>query len=172
MTKKEILNALTALNRELSELDIKGELCLYGGCVMCLAFDARSATKDVDAVFKPSFEIRNAAKKVAKQLGLPSDWLNDAVKRFLEPHEQELMLELGALNVYIPSAEYLLAMKALASRLDSMDKPDILFLINKLKLNSPKSVLDVIEKYYPRNRIKPATQFFIEEIFDEYNQGN
>lgn len=136
---------------------------------MCLAFDARPATKDVDAIFKPASEIRQAAFQVAKSLDLPDDWLNDAVKGFLVPHDQTLLLEMPSLRVYIPSSEYLLAMKALSARLDTTDKPDIIFLIKKLGLNSPEDVMNIVEKYYPRNNIKPATQFFIEEIFDDIN---
>jgi hypothetical protein len=50
MTAEEITQYLAELNDELCALDVKGEVCLYGGAVMCLAFKARPATKDVDAV--------------------------------------------------------------------------------------------------------------------------
>jgi len=55
MTKSQIKTALEKLNDELLLLDVKGEICLYGGAVMCLVYDARPNTKDVDAVFKPIF---------------------------------------------------------------------------------------------------------------------
>jgi len=38
-------------------------------------------------------------------------------------------------------------------------------LINLLKLKTASEVLDIVEKYYPRERIRPETQFFIEELF-------
>ena len=53
MTAEEIKLYLAELNDELGALDVKGEICLYGGAVMCLAFKARPATKDVGAVFVP-----------------------------------------------------------------------------------------------------------------------
>lgn len=31
---------------------------------------------------------------------------------------------------------------------------------------SDDEVFGIIEKYYPRNRIRPVTQFFIEELFE------
>ena len=61
MTKQQITKYLKMLNDQLAEMGIKGEICLYGGAAMCLAFNARQATKDVDAVFKPEQKIQLAA---------------------------------------------------------------------------------------------------------------
>jgi hypothetical protein len=133
---------------------------------MCLAFDARPATKDIDAIFQPTTQFRAAAERVAAQFKLPDDWINDAVKGFVVPHLQNSFLELSSLSVYVPSTYYLLAMKVLAARLDTSDKDDAIFLIRALNLNIPQAVFDILEKYYPRNQIIPATQFFIEEIFE------
>ena len=57
-------------------------------------------------------------------------------------------------------------MKTLAARVDTSDKDDILFLIELLKLRTADEVLAILEKYYPRQQIKPATQFFVEELFE------
>jgi hypothetical protein len=76
MTKEQIHAALELLNEELHLMDVKGEACLYGGAVMCLVYDARPNTKDVDAVFKPTQQIRAAAKRVAESNHLKDDWHN------------------------------------------------------------------------------------------------
>jgi len=47
MTAEEIKQYLRELNDELALQNVKGEICLYGGAVMCLVFKARPATKDV-----------------------------------------------------------------------------------------------------------------------------
>jgi hypothetical protein len=68
--------------------------------------------------------------------------------------------------VYIPDADYLLAMKVLAARVDTMDKKDIQFLIHEMGIQSAAEVFSILEAYYPKNRIKPVTQFFVEELFE------
>jgi len=46
MSTEEIKSYLTELNDELCSMDVKGEICLYGGAVMALAYDARPGTED------------------------------------------------------------------------------------------------------------------------------
>jgi hypothetical protein len=164
---KQIRRCLEELNDELQATNIKGEVCLYGGAVMCLVYDARPATKDVDAVFKPTTEIRQAVERVAERNNLPSDWLNDAVKDFLVPHQQKVFFDLPNLKVYVPEPDYLLAMKAISARVESYDPEDVKLLIQELGLKNPEEVFALIEKYYPRQQIKPATQYFIEELFEQ-----
>ena len=153
------------LNDELRIMGVKGEICLYGGTVMCLVYNARPSTKDVDAVFKPSQKIREAAKHIANQYNLKQDWLNDAVKGFLVKHPQKILFNWPNLKVYIPEPDYLLAMKTFASRVDATDKQDVIVLLKKMRLRTPEEVFRILEKYYPHKRIKPATQYFIEELF-------
>ena len=148
-------------------MDVKGEICLSGGAVMCLVFDALPATKDVDAVFRPAQEIRRAAESVAEARGLRKNWLNDAVKGFVVPHQQRVLFDFPNLKVYVPEPDYMLAMKTLAARVDETDRGDVELLINLLGLKTPDEVFAILEKYYPRQQVKPATQFFIEEIFGQ-----
>lgn len=58
--KEQILFYLKELNSKLAAPGVKGEICLYGGAVMSLVYDARPSTKDVDAVFKPKQQLRQA----------------------------------------------------------------------------------------------------------------
>ncbi|HEY0547130.1 MAG TPA: hypothetical protein VGC91_17255 [Pyrinomonadaceae bacterium] len=167
MTADEIKQYLEELNDELRAIDVKGEVCLYGGAVMCIAFNARPATKDVDAVFEPVRQIRKAAGIIADRHGLNKDWLNYAVKMFLVPHDKRILLDLSHLKVFVPESDYLLAMKVIAARTDTSDLEDIQFLIVQLKLQSPVQVLEIIEQYYPHRQIKPETKFQLEALFDQ-----
>lgn len=167
METGEIKKYLTELNDELCAIDVKGEICMYGGAVMCLAYTARPATKDVDAVFEPVRQIRTAAGRIAEKHGLNKDWLNYAVKMFLVPHEKKVLFDLPHLKVFIPVPEYLLAMKTLSARADTDDLSDIEFLIEKLSLRNSEEVASVVRHYYPKKELKPATQLLLDEIFEK-----
>lgn len=165
LEKKHIESYLRALNDELCSMNLKGEVCLYGGAVMCLVYDARPSTKDVDAVFKPTQAIRDAVRRVALANDLNEDWLNDAVKGFVVQHPRRILMDLHCLKVYVPEPDYLLAMKALSARVDATDRTDVVVLIKRLGIKSAEEVFVILEKYYPQNLVKPATRFFIEELF-------
>lgn len=167
MLKNEILKYLHRINSKLQERNVKGEICLYGGAVMCLVYEARPSTKDIDGIFQPAEVIRKAAKEIAAEYDLPPDWLNDGVKGFLVEHPRKVFLNLPHLTVMVADGEYLLAMKSLSARIDATDGADIAFLIKALQIPSIQDVFKIIEKYYPRRIIKPATQFFLEELFGE-----
>ena len=166
MTAEEITKYLGELNDELRLMDIKGEVSPYGGAVMFLVFEARPATKDVDAVFRPTKEIRTAIHLIAERHGLADDWLNDGVKGYVVNHPEKILFDLSNLKVFVPEPDYLLAMKAISARVDTFDQTDVKTLIGKLNLKTPDEVFDIVEKYYPRQQIKPATQYFIEELFE------
>lgn len=166
MTAEEIEQYLREVNDELALQNVKGEICLYGGAVMCLVYKARPATKDVDAIFEPVKYIRNAIRKISERHNLPIDWINYAVKMFVVEHEREIFLDLQSLKVYVPSPEYLLAMKVLSSRAESFDLDDIKFLVDKLKLQTVEDVLSIVENYYPNKNIKPESRFLLEEFLE------
>lgn len=167
MTAEEITKYLTELNDELRLMDIKGEVSLFGGAVMCLVYDARPATKDVDAIFRPVTEIRKVVVRIAERHGLNENWFNDAVKGYWVEHKEQVLFDLPNLTVFVPEPDYLLAMKSIAARDPSYDREDVRTLIKVLGLTTAEEVFSIIEKYYPGNQIKPATQYFIEEIFQK-----
>jgi hypothetical protein len=65
LTRADIRRLFDLLEADLGSHGAVGELYLVGGAVMCLALGARDATKDVDAFFKPSRIVREAALRVA-----------------------------------------------------------------------------------------------------------
>jgi len=160
-----MLNLFEALNDELKAKGVRGEIGLCGGAVMCLVFNARKSTKDIDAVFHPTGEIRAASKAVAQKMGLPDSWLNDAAKGFFltRPPVQEV-IELSNLRVWAPQAEYMLAMKCVSARFDSHDLDDTRFLLDYLAIQTVEEACRIIEQYYPRHAIPPKTRYLLEEL--------
>jgi hypothetical protein len=167
LTVQKIRELLHALNDELRVREVVGEIGLCGGAVMCLVFKARPSTKDVDAVFEPTREIREAAAVVAERLGVPEDWLNDAAKGFfLSDPPRVPVLELSHLRVWAPTPEYMLAMKCVSARFDTHDRDDVAFLIRHLELENPEDVLRIVRRYCPREHIPPKARFLVEELFE------
>lgn len=171
--KTDVLNAIRRLGELALTEETEVELCIYGGCAMMLAFDRRAITKDIDAVFKPREKVLEWAAIVAREQNLPEDWLNDDVKQFLAPigAARSLPIELQGVRITMPTASYLLAMKALAARRAlpgyAGDEEDLRFLIRKLEIRNPQDVQQHIDRYYPDDVLKPAAEALIARIIKE-----
>jgi hypothetical protein len=167
LSTKEIRRLLELLNVELAKTGVKGELFLVGGAVMCLAYNARGSTRDIDAFFRPSKQVREAALKVAAQAGVEPDWLNDAVKGFMsEVGEFNVFLELDHLRVMIAQPDYLLAMKSLSMRIgpEFHDEDDVRFLLRYLNVESYERAVEIITRFYPEERFPQKTLYALEEL--------
>ena len=174
LSRDTIVQALTQLSDELGRRGVIGELNVLGGTAMVLAFNARSSTKDVDAIFEPSSAIRAAAAVVAETLALSGDWLNDAAKEYLSPSADFAVLkafDLPNLRVQAPTPEYMLAMKVLAARAgigeERGDAKDIAFLIQRLGLTEASAVMKIVSHYYDPSRILPRSTYLVDEILEE-----
>ena len=167
LAKKEIERLFELLDRELARAHQTGEVYLVGGAVMCLVYDSRASTKDVDALFKPATAIRAASRRVALDVGAPEDWLNDAVKGYLsERGDFRRYIDHANLRVMVASPEYLLAMKCLAMRLGAEfhDEADIRFLLRLLDIARYEDALAVITRYYPKKRFPQKALYALEEM--------
>jgi len=167
LTRVEIRNLLELLDAELAAVNAKGELYLVGGAVMCLVMNAREATRDVDAFFKPTILIRQAAARVAAKANVPDTWLNDAVKGFLSPHgEFDSFLDLPHLRVFTAEPHYLLAMKCAAMRLgeEFHDLDDVRYLLRYLNIESAEEALAIVTRYFDKEQLPPKTRLALEEL--------
>jgi len=173
LRKETIVEALAQLNESLKNAGTHGEICLFGGTAMVLAFNARLSTKDVDAIFQPPHIFRKAAAEIAQTMGLPEDWLNDGVKGFVSAapaYTEDDLPQMSNLRIFRPTAEYLLAMKCMASRSPAYDtkgdRDDIAFLVTHLGLRNAEEVLDTVEQFYLPAQILPKTHFMVLEVFE------
>jgi hypothetical protein len=166
-SKADIARLFGLLNEELAKDKITGEIYLVGGAVMCLVYDVRHSTKDVDGFFKPTQKIREAAARVALKAGLPPDWLNDGAKGyFSQQGTYRDWLELSNLKVFTAQPDYLLAMKCLAMRIGAEfhDLDDVRYLLRYLNITSYQKACEVIGRFYPLKQFPQKTLYALEEL--------
>ena len=167
LTAPDIRRLFELLECELGNVEAEGELYLVGGAIMFLALNARDATRDVDAWFKPTKIIRQAAARVAAEANVPEDWLNDAVKGYLSSRgDVDPFLELPHLRVFVARPTYLLAMKCAAMRLgeEFHDLDDVRYLLRYLNISSVCEAVDVVTQYFDESQMLPKTNLALEEI--------
>lgn len=137
-----------------------------GGAVFTLVHGSRGATTDFGALVRPAAVEQKLAKKVAAELDLPEDWLNDNVKQFLAEKEAKRELagdEFGeGLRISVPTAQYLLAMKLRACRPPlpgyTGDYADIRFLVTKMNLKSVEAAEAIHDKFFPHDALSKAAK--------------
>ncbi len=167
MDRGEIVDALTALAGELDRRGVSAEMYVVGGAAIALAFDARRATRDIDAVFEPKAVVYEVAAQVGEDRDLPAGWLNDAVKGFLAGDDPAAspVLDLPGLRCLTASPQVLLSLKILAHRVGE-DEEDVRLLARELGLDRADQVLDLAERTFG-DRLDPAARFFVEQLFEE-----
>jgi predicted nucleotidyltransferase len=165
--RDDIRRLLELLDQELATTETHAELYLVGGAVMCLALGARDATRDVDALFRPTARVREAAARVALRAEVPPDWLNDAVKGWLGDRGQfTSWLELPHLTVFVAHPAYLLAMKCMAMRIGAefQDIGDVRYLLRHLNITHATDALAVVAEYFDEAAIPLKTRLALEEL--------
>ena len=167
LRKADIERLFRLLDAELAKEGTVGELYLVGGAVMCLVLDARPATRDVDAFFRPTRVVRRAAARVAARAGVSDTWLNDSVKGFLSPRgDFAPYLELENLRIFTAEPHYLLAMKCAAMRLgeEFHDLDDVRYLLRHLDITTAQQALAVVTRYFDEGQLAPKTRLALEEL--------
>lgn len=158
-----------ALFRELSDRlaanGVHAQLFVVGGAAMALAYDQGRLTRDVDALFVPAPEVRQAAEAIGAARGLEPDWLNDAAKGFLPGQDEHptTVFESESLLVQVASPEYLLAMKLHASR-DERDLDDAATLFALLGYTTAQQGIDLLTNTYPTDRLLPRHRYVVQDV--------
>jgi hypothetical protein len=161
LSRREILAAFSALAEELTS-ESQAEIIVGGGAALVLLYDAREATKDVDALSISPLDssiVHAAARRVAASLDLPEDWLNDGAKGYLHGLATgEVLFESPSLVIRSVAPQQLLAMKLSAWR-DDVDIGDAALLL--LKLKGPKTdVWSLVEPFLVPGRELKARYAF------------
>lgn len=146
-----------------------GDVYIFGGAAMVLAYQAREATRDVDALFEPREKVHRAALQVAEELGLPRWWLNDQATVYLPrtPDERaRLIFDHSYLRVTVVSPTHLLAMKALAAR-SYADIDDITLLCDRLGVTNLTEVEAICARVFPNEPLSSRARIVVEDIVQQ-----
>lgn len=195
LTRDIVLRAFDAMGTEAARRGIVMEIAVYGGSCIMLGSDIRQATGDVDAVFLSDasvlYEIGDA---IGRRLGLPGDWLNQAVSRVAPPpggadpnliafgnYPREPGQAVG-LRVFLPTPAYVLAMKLLANRGDGdplrtqSDLSDLHGLMRVTGIDTSDAMVALLHECYPRlpglspASLAPRLAAKISSVLDTYDR--
>ena len=168
LDRTAIQDAFRRLGDRLAHRGIVADIYVIGGAAMALAYDARRATRDIDAVFQPHGVVLEEARAVADELGLPPWWLNEQASIYVAPGGDPAaprVFDHPGLRVSVASPEHLLAMKVLAARRRDME--DISYLVKHLGLSSAAEVLEVCASVFPEEPIPDRARLVIEDLFND-----
>jgi hypothetical protein len=136
--RTELLAALDEIGEAASENRTLLHVAVYGGSALMLARNFRYSSEDVGVAELPKpwpQWLEATVARIGAQRGWSSDWLNEAVEFHLSPlaTTERDHVEFGTfprsdadpgLVVYVPTAEYMLALKVKAVRvLDPLKGP-------------------------------------------------
>ncbi|EFH84381.1 DUF6036 family nucleotidyltransferase [Ktedonobacter racemifer] len=159
MEGSEIEHYLQALDEELekrTKVRKPVRLAVVGGVYMMFFVQNRASTKDIDVVpldfpdtMNPNQEtkaFRSAINAVAKRYQLTRDWMNDIVASFTpEMGPITLWRSYTNLQIYVPKAEYILALKLLAGR--ARDEDDIEALCEQIGVETRAQAQTLVDRY-------------------------
>lgn len=166
MQEGDIIFYLSELGKQLEELGISKrepvELKMIGGGFMLTQIHNRPFTEDVDVlVMNPDaladpdrYRVyKNAVRFVAYDYDLSEKWLSDNIGDFMQMvgrvPKGKLWKQFGPLKIYIPPADYILALKIIAGRRKDMD--DIHALLHRLKVTSRQKAQRLLDKYVTKD---------------------
>jgi hypothetical protein len=168
--RNQLLEALDRVGLAAAANEETIEIAVYGGSALMLASNFRYASEDVDiAQLRRPWPhwLEKVVSEIATENAWSEDWFNDAVAFHLSPlaTTQNDHVEFGTfprnhtasgLKVFVPTAEYMLALKLKAIRINDpvkgeQETADILNLVKLLKLDAPQEALAILAKYFPRS---------------------
>jgi hypothetical protein len=166
MQAQDIERYLADLGQQLQHMGIGQpvRILMIGRAFMLTQFHNRPATNEVEVLLKevdnpatsPLYQtFKVAVRTVAIRHQLPLSWMNDVMEDFLRDSSVIppgcLWRTYGPLEVYIPPAAYILALKLLAGCLE--DRADIEILCQQVGIRTRTQAQQVVNRYIPNRHI-------------------
>lgn len=128
------------------------EIVLIGGASILINYNFRDVTNDIDALFLPSSEIKEAIIKVSEKFNISTKWLNDDFKTTKSYSNKlpEFSTFYKSYNEVITvrtiKDEYLIAMKLVSGRIYKNDISDIIGILYECKKHGKIITFELIDK--------------------------
>ena len=179
LDRDALLDALERIGSIAAEHGASLEIAVYGGSALMLATNFRFGSEDVDiAALDPPWPdwLREIVERLAVEKGWSRDWLNEAVSFHLSSlATADDHIAFGTfprnscasgLRVFVPTAEYMLALKLKASRINDPAKgeqevADILNLAKAIGIAAPEEALEILAKFFPKSGLNSEKQRFL-----------
>jgi hypothetical protein len=167
LDRERLREAFDRLASKLARRGVVGEVHIFGGAAMVLAFDERAATRDVDALFEPDEPILQAAREVADELGLPRSWLNNQASSWVSGRAGRgtPVYDHPNLRVLTTPPAHLLAMKVRAARA-VRDAGDLRLLLRALDIHNVEQAIEVVARYFPDEPLAARSRQLLEDILE------
>jgi hypothetical protein len=175
-----LLDAFDRIGRAAALAGTMLRIAVYGGSALMLASNFRFATEDVDVseLERPlPAWLAAVLHEIARENHWHDDWFNDGVAFHLSSLADSAAdhLEFGTfprdgtspgLVVWVPSAEYLLALKLKALRVmdplrGETERLDILNLMQVVGISTAEDAIALLGRYFPVSAASPEKQRFI-----------
>jgi len=168
LDRTQIRELFRQLGERLQRRGVVGDIYVIRGAAVALAYDARWATRDIDAVILPHGIVLTEAHALATELGLPQWWLNEQASIYVAPGgdpQAALSFDHPGLRVSTASPEHLLAMKAIAAR--RRDTDDLRLLVDLLGLTTSEQVIAVCTRVFPDEPLPDRARLVFADLFEE-----
>lgn len=178
--REALLEALDELGSAAVEAGRRLAVAVYGGSALMLASNFRFASEDVDVRILdadwPSW-LSEAVAAVAVARGWSRDWFNDAVAFHLSPLASTAADHVAfgsfpradgpiGLEVYVPTAPYMLALKLKAIRIadpirGGQEAQDIRSLMRVVGIEGADEAVALLARYFPVSGAAAEKQRFL-----------
>jgi hypothetical protein len=180
-----LADALDELGQIAHEAGRVIDVAVYGGSRLMLVSNFRIATADVDAVAATDQGfLDTAAQTITARRGWPRDWLNDGVRTYLSPAVEGFAQhtvfrtypseQTPGLRLFVPTPEYMLAMKLMALRIEpGSDRNDLEDILNLMQVTGLKEKSDIVEfaaRFYPEARTTGRLVLSVDHLWNEYSR--
>jgi hypothetical protein len=184
MSAKDIETYFIQLGEELEHQGVRRpiRILMIGGGYMILIAKMKRTTKDVDFFWleddeevlqKDIYAFRDGVDAVAEKTGLEVDWINYVTHILMQDQvvlipKGRLWRKFGPLHVHVPSREFMLALKMVASR--QKDLLDCEVLLKKMNVRTREQAQILMDQYiFPEVQADKVEE--IERSFSKFFGG-